>query len=537
MAKNFLIVEDEIITAKDIERMLRKLGDCQASIAFSADEAYAHIENGKPNLVLMDIKLRGGQDGVDAADVIRRRWDVPVVYITAHSDAETFLRAKNAHPYGYLLKPIQLSDLYITIEMALSQHETEQKLRHSEQRIHQLYLAEREQRELAETLVATSQALAETPDVNTVLDRILQLVGRVVENDVCNIVLLDADGAHTVRSHGYNAFDAGSFIETYVFPLSGLPIRQQIIATGEPVVVSDVRSDPGWQLSAGAAWLRSYVAAPIRLQTEVIGLINVGSSFPGFYQPIHAKRLQAFGHQAALAFQNARLFEQTRASAGHLQVLSRRLLEVQETERRHIARELHDEVGQALTAARLRLQALQNMPEAAALGQHIGETDGIIQLALQQIRSISRDLHPAILDDLGLLPALRWFIDREAQWGGFKAQVIADNLPERLPSQVELVCFRVVQEALTNVSRHAKAQEVKVELWQRGKELHLIVCDDGIGFDPDAVFAASMKTDSLGLLGMQERVMLAGGSLEINAAAGCGCEIHVRLPLPDFRSL
>jgi signal transduction histidine kinase len=532
MAHHFLIVEDEIITAKDIERMVKKLGDYQVTIAISEEQALQQIEKQPPDLILMDIQLRGSRDGLQVAERINQQWEIPIVYITAHSDLETFQRAKLTRPYGYLLKPIGFSELQITVEMAFLRYEAEQKLRQSERRIHQIYLAEREQRELAETLVETSQALAETSEVSTVLDRILELVSRVVENDVCNITLIDSDGMRVVRSRGYESFDAGSFIETFVFPLSGLPIRQQIIETGEPVVVSDVRSDPGWALPADAAWLRSYVAAPIRLQTEVIGFINVGSSFPGFYLPAHAKRLHAFGHQAALAFQKARLFEQARATTGHLQVLSRRLLEVQETERRYIARELHDEVGQELTAAKLCLQAIQNMPEAAPLNQNLRECNEIIQLALKQIRSISLDLHPAVLDDLGLLPALRWFVDREAQWGDFKAQVIADNLPERLPAQIELVCFRVVQEALTNVSRHARAHEVKVELWLRGKELHLIVRDDGIGFYPADVLEKFMKTDSLGLLGMQERVMLAGGKFEIDSSPGRGCEIHVRLPLP-----
>ncbi|MFZ6031116.1 MAG: response regulator [Chloroflexota bacterium] len=531
MSKHFLVVEDETITAKDIERMLKRMGDFSVATALSGEEALHQIELRKPDLVLMDIKLRGQADGIEAAQSIYERWNLPVVYVTAHSDNETFLRAKNVHPYGYLVKPVSYNDLYITIGMALSQHETEQRLRESEQHVNRLYLAERQQRELAETLVETSQALADTLDVNTVLDRILELVSRVVENDVCNIVLLEEGGAQVARSRGYEAFDAGSFVETFVFPLSGLSIRQHIIDSGEPVVVSDVRSDPDWELPADSAWLRSYVAAPIRLQTEVIGFINVGSSRPGFYHEAHAQRLLAFGHQAALAFQKARLFDETRATTGHLQVLSRRLLEVQETERRYIARELHDEIGQELTAAKLSLQAIRNLPAAAALSERLQECDQIIQLALKRVRDISLDLHPAVLDDLGLLPALRWFVDRESQWNEFNAQIVADNLPERLPAQIELVCFRVVQEALTNVSRHARARDVKVELWQRGKELHLIVRDNGIGFYPAEVLAKSMKTDSLGLLGMQERIMLAGGTIEIDSAPGRGCEIHARLPL------
>jgi signal transduction histidine kinase len=346
-----------------------------------------------------------------------------------------------------------------------------------------LYQAEREQRELAETLIEASQILVSTLNVNVVLDRILEQVSRIVKNDVSNIMLIEGDRSDVVRSRGYEYFDAGTFIDTFVFPLSGMSIRRQIIETGEPIVVPDVRMDPRWTTPTDAAWLRSYIAAPISIQNKVIGFINVGISMPGFYGPVHAKWLLAFAHQAAIAFQNARLFEETRKAAGHLEVLSRRLLGIQETERSYIARELHDEVGQTLTAAIYSLQAIQRLQEASPFQAKLDECMAIVDLTLQQVRNMSLDLHPSILDDLGLVPALRWFVDRETQWGGFSAQVVADAMDERLLAEIELVCFRVVQEALTNVTRHARAKHVTVDLWKRGSELHLVVRDDGVGFN------------------------------------------------------
>jgi len=135
------------------------------------------------------------------------------------------------------------------------------------------------------------------------------------------------------------------------------------------------------------------------------------------------------------------------------------------------------------------------------------------------------------LDDLGLLPAVRWFVDREAQRGEFKAKVRAQNLPDRISPEIELVGFRVVQEALTNISRHARAKNVTVEFWQNGSDLHLLIRDDGIGFDKEATFQRVMKSDSLGLLSMQERIALIHGHFEINSAPGQGTEIHARIPL------
>jgi len=526
-----LIVENDNQVVADLQQMLEKREDTSVVVAANGEQALRQAAGSQPDLILIKIDLPGELDGVMTAELLRKQMDVPLIFLATHSDQVSNERTNMTYPEGFLVKPIGSHKLETALEIALVKHEAQQKLRKSEEQLQILYRAEHESRQMAETLVETSQALASSLDVNVVLDRILEQVSRVVANDVCNIMLIEGEGTQTVRSRGYETFDAETFIETFVFPLSGLSVRQQIIDTKQPVVVPDVRTDPQWALPAGAAWLRSYVAAPIYLGEEVIGFINVGNSRAGFYNLSHAGRLQAFGHQAALAFQNARLFEETRVNAAHLQVLSRRLLEVQEAEWRAIARELHDEVGQALTAAKLNLQSLQKRPEASPIQAGLIDCADIINQALQQVRSLSLDLHPAVLDDLGLLPAVRWFVDREAQRGEFKAKVRAQNLPARIPPEIELVGFRVVQEALNNISRHAHAKIVTVDFWQDGSDFHLLIRDDGIGFDKEATFQRVMKSDSLGLLSMQERIALIHGHFEINSAPGQGTEIHARIPL------
>jgi signal transduction histidine kinase len=526
-----LIVEDKAPVVADLTRMLSKRDDICILIATNVTEALQQIAGSQIDLVLMDMKLPPTFTDIQTVELLQRRIDIPIIYLTTNSGPETNERDLTNYHGGYLVKPIASQQLETVIETALMQFEIEQKFQDSENQLRLLYKAEHESRQMAEILVETSQVLASSLDVNIVLDRILEQVSRIVDNDVCNIMLIEGDGTLTVRSRGYETFDAETFIETFVFPLSGLPVRQHIIDTGQPVVVPDVRTDPLWSLPTGAAWLRSYVAAPIYLGDQVIGFINVGNSRAGFYNLSHAGRLQAFGHQAALAFQNARLYEETRINAGHLQVLSRRLLNVQEFERRAIARELHDEIGQALTAAKINLQSLQRHPEASSLQAGLKDCSDIINLALQQVRSLSLDLHPAVLDDLGLLPAVRWFVDRESQRCEFKAQVKAQNLPDRLSPEIELACFRVVQEALTNISRHARAKNVTVEFWQTGSDLHVLIHDDGVGFEKEGALQKVMKSGSLGLLSMQERIALVHGHFDIDSTPGQGTEIHARIPL------
>lgn len=214
-----------------------------------------------------------------------------------------------------------------------------------------------------------------------------------------------------------------------------------------------------------------------------------------------------------------------------LQVLSRRLVEVQETERRNIARELHDEIGQALTVMQINLQAMLQLPGAEALTPRLNENLKVVERVLEQVHDISLNLRPSILDDLGLEPALRWYTERQAALVELKVEFHADPLEQRLDSIIETECFRVAQEALTNVVRHAQAKVVSVELRRENNQLHLRVRDDGIGFDVAAVREKAVLGASLGLLGMEERAALAGGGLEFTSSPSRGSEVHAWFPL------
>ena len=215
-----------------------------------------------------------------------------------------------------------------------------------------------------------------------------------------------------------------------------------------------------------------------------------------------------------------------------LQVLSRRLVEAQETERQTIARELHDEIGQALTVIQLNLQALlQSTAVKNDLTPRLQESLGMVDQVLEQVRDISLNLRPLILDDLGLEPALRWLTKRQAALVGLQARFHAEPLKHRLNRVVETECFRVAQEALTNVVRHARAKTVHVDLRKVGTELHLRVRDDGVGYDVGGVREEAVRGASLGLLSMDERAALAGGGVEFKSVRGKGTEVHAWFPL------
>jgi signal transduction histidine kinase len=217
-----------------------------------------------------------------------------------------------------------------------------------------------------------------------------------------------------------------------------------------------------------------------------------------------------------------------------LQTLSGKLIEAQETERRSLARELHDEIGQALTAVKINLQTIQYSSATAQTASPLQESISIVEVALQQVRSLSLDLRPSLLDDLGLIVALRWYVDRQTQRAGIIGEFIALPLETKLLPNLETTCFRIVQEALTNIVRHAKAQRVTIELWQQETHLHLDIWDDGIGFDVEAAREKATRGGSLGLLGMEERVSLVGGRIEIKSVHQQGTKIHAYFPLSTY---
>jgi signal transduction histidine kinase len=229
-----------------------------------------------------------------------------------------------------------------------------------------------------------------------------------------------------------------------------------------------------------------------------------------------------------------RVAQRTRALASANQLLKRlsaRLMETQEGERRRIARELHDQTGQALTALKMNLEAIGPAIEDFDSGLKIMESVDIVDGLLEQVRNLALDLHPAVLDDLGLPAALRCYARRLAQRGALELDLGVADLPQRLPPAIETTCFRVAQEALTNVARHARARRVLVELRSDGWTVHLLVRDDGIGFDAAAGPADGPADRHLGLLSMRERVALAGGEIVIASKSGSGTEVAASFPL------
>ena len=275
----------------------------------------------------------------------------------------------------------------------------------------------------------------------------------------------------------------------------------------------------------------AYICIPLLIADKLHGAIELLTREPQQRRVTEGAFLWVLGRNIAIGLNNARLYREVRAASVRRKRFSRRLLAVEEAERRRLACELHDEIGQALTSVKINLQVLQRASGVANLSARLDDSVGTVTRLLQQVRDISLDLRPSMLDDWGLLAAIRWYLERHTANLDLSAEVAAGDTEERFAPEIETACFRVVQEAVTNTVRHADARRVTVALEKNPGALELIVRDDGRGFDVAAARQRASLGRSLGILGMEERIRLLGGTLTITAAPEHGTEILVRVPI------
>lgn len=335
------------------------------------------------------------------------------------------------------------------------------------------------------------------------------------------------DGA--VRLYGWTSKEAdGAYIHDFlktVFPQPLSEIRKIFLANGywSGELLHTTRGGSTITVSSRWTLLKNSNGTPI-------GSLELNTDIT--QQKLAQEALKAAHEELELRV-NERTTELSDANR-RLQILSERLMEIQELERRAIARDLHDEIGQALTAIKMNLRELgeqQDCSTTPAGGKQLCDSLQILDEVRLHIRNLALDLRPSMLDELGLVPALRWYVGKQAERVGWNLQFLADEAMPRPSPELEITCFRVTQEALTNVARHAQATAVEVHLESDSTTLDLVIHDNGIGFDPNQIRTGARAGTSVGLSGMEERVRLAGGQVQINSSPEGGTEIRASFPL------
>lgn len=371
-----------------------------------------------------------------------------------------------------------------------------------------LEFAERDQRDFAEAMRDIAALLTSTLDLRGVLDRILSNLGRVVLHDSASITILEGDHLWIARHRAVH--NTQEIVTERQLQTEYRHYLAHIMATRGPLVVADLQDDARVRQTAAQANVRAYVGVPVMLQDEIIGFVNAFAQQPDRFDGQDAERLLAFAELAAIAIQNARLFQQSQELAA---------VEV----RQRLARELHDSVTQTLyTTQNMAESALRRWQKDPAQARELIESVfHLTRTALAEMRILLLELRPAALSQVSLKALFEQYLQPIVDRGQFDLHLSIDDVPP-LPPDAQIALYRITQEALNNIDKHALAKRVEVVVRDHERSVELQIRDDGRGFD-----VAAVASTSLGLNIMRERAEQIDAALDIRSQAGVGTQITV----------
>jgi signal transduction histidine kinase len=366
-------------------------------------------------------------------------------------------------------------------------------------------------------LVEAGIAITSELSLDAVLQTLIRIAAELTGARYSALGVIDRAGKELERfvTHGLD--------ETARTAIGELPrgrgILGVLIEDARPLRLDDLTRDPRRHgFPPNHPPMHSFLGVPVMTRGVAFGNLYLAEKQPaGSFTEEDEEIVRLLAAQAAVAIENAGSVQRDAL---------RRAVQAQEAERRRLARELHDETGQALMSILLGLSAVERAESAEAARAAAGELRELVVETLQAVRRLAVELRPSALDDFGLEPALRRLGQTVREGGELDVQVEAMLGEERLPADVETALYRIVQEALTNAVKHAGAEHVSIVLTRKQRSVMVMIEDDGCGFDP-----AVISRDGLGLLGMRERVQLLDGELEIETSPGMGTTLVLELPL------
>ncbi len=457
--KKILIVEDSYIVALHLQATLENEGYLIVGKCTSGEEALLFLESNLPDLVLMDIMLEGAMDGIEVAELIKEKYNLPVIYITALSDRDTIARAKLTEPYGFLTKPFEDREIFTVIDMALYKHSMETKLWQSEEK----YFS---------TLKSISDAVI-VIDTNFQITFINPSAQALTQFAVAQTV-------------GRSIFDILKLKDsiTGAFPIN--PLQCPLGVTNQTSLPQNALlvNASGKELPIGESTLSLLLDGKERLNGLVITFRDVSEKLE---KEAMLKRIEK------------------------VKVLS--LIEGQEKERRRIAQDLHDGLGQMLNAIKINANAIIGSEK---LNDHFFQ---MIDEAIQECIRISENLLPSKLNNFDLSTCLRSLCQQLNKNSSIEISYTDTHLKFDIDQSKKINLYRITQEAINNSIKHARAKHVSVQLVQHGDMLHLSIEDDGVGLqqlcNPE-VFGKN------GLANIRDRVDMINGKLTIESAEGKG---------------
>ncbi len=478
-----LVVEDEKIIAKDIESTLKRIGHESCGSVSKGEDAVKMAETIKPDLILMDITLKGELDGIEAAKIINDRFGIPIVYITAHQDEATIEKTKGTNPYGYITKPLDDRDLSTAINSAMYRRDVEEKLKDAEDKYFRLS-------ENAPDMIF-SQNIA-TLKYNYVNSSSIKLTGYSPDDYYNTPGLLKS----LVDPEWKEPYDYSiKLVQTALLPI---PFEFMII-----------------HKNGNRIWLN---------QRSVV---------------VKNKKNEPVSIEAILTDVTVRKNYETKLeeTTKRLRALSSYQQKVREEERLNISREIHDQLGQDLTVLKMDLSMLnkhtiknhenKTQNNYSNITDELQKMSSYIDVIINKVRKISTELRPDILDKLGLTEAIAWHADEFEKRSKIKCICNITETEIILNPEKAISVFRIFQETLTNAARHSGATEIKIDLSIQNGWMVMRVNDNGRGITEKEI----ENSTSLGILGMKERVIILGGIMNILGNQKDGTIIDVKIPI------
>ena len=469
----------------------------------------------------------------------------PVQHPVPRGEGMIASAARAGHPTSYLVVPLISARERVLGALLLASGEYQQPLAPEDVEVLQALgthvtpavegsqLHEQLERSLDEliTLYGAGQAISSSLEIRDVLDGILEMSRRLTRADYCLITGTDSSGEPVVLAETAGG-TSGDWRGYRTTPGVRLTINS-VLRDGalRPLGIPPVT---GWCIG-------------LKVRQKVIGTLEVYAR-GGAPRYDESHLLNGLATQAAIAIENAKLYQEVRRKERHLQDLVERMIQAQEEEQRRVAYDIHDGLAQMMVSAHQRLQTfgiLHGRNDERA-DSELARGLFMMQKSIEEVRKVIAGLRPAELDDLGLVPALQLHLQSLRDDQGWQIELLEEVGPERLPATVEVTAYRIVQEALNNARRHGEAKRARVELIRDGAVLNVLVQDWGRGFDVGALDGRNNHNGEMGqhvtgrhvgVHGMRERANLLNGTFSIESAPGEGTTVRVKLPIPEDADL
>jgi PAS domain S-box-containing protein len=397
-------------------------------------------------------------------------------------------------------------------------------------------ISEAQRNLLAINKIATTVSQSLDPD--TVLYSAIQKTLEIMKRNTGGILLWDEE-KQMLCYRVHNGLSK-EYAQAVCFR-PGEGIVGRVAQSGEAILVDDISKDPraGNPALIATEGLRAFAAVPLKVKDKVLGVLTIASHEARKFSAEDVQLLESIASQIAIAVENARLHQEVQRKDESRGELLGEIFSIQEEERRRIARELHDETSQSLASLAASLEAVAGtLPsDNDKVRTRLRKVGQVAIDILDEVHKLIYELRPTLLDDLGLVAAARWLADNNLSAAGVCVTFKTAGKVKRLPSKLETTLFRVIQEAVNNIARHAHAAKADVSLNFKRGEIVVRIKDDGDGFDVEEAISSRDRPRGLGLLGMKERVELLKGALNIRSRPGNGTEIDITIPVnPEVSS-